>query len=428
MRRVALFAAIPVLFNVVSGAVITYDPVVGAVTPNSIDIFVHTTKSASVALQLWPPTGPVRTTPTQVTQSGTNFSARFHLASLSPDTIYRYRVLVNSVLVGPERTFETAPRLGAVRPLRVAVFADSNENGRYDVYGAALADQPDLLVQLGDFPHWNPSTKTPVTIANWHLMNRTVLAHSFYGPHIPAALALRSVPLVHAWDDHDYCTNNANKTCAYKAIARQAFDASFPSYPRPNPTAGIWHSFRYAQCEFFLLDLRSQKDNATIADGPTKSMLDGDDIPNDQLTWLLNGLLSSTAPCKVILSSLSWNPTVGKGEAWRAYAYERTLIANWIDTKAVTGVFVLSGDIHSGGGCDDGTNSGLPECTIPATNITLQLANGCTGGYCGDWNLGFNDPAPRAGYLIVDFGVNGGVRITIKGYTGDVRQVVTLWP
>jgi len=405
-----------------------YDPVVGAVTPNGISIFIHTTAAASVALQVWPPVGPVITTSAVQTFAAEDFSARFALTNLEPETIYRYRVLVDGVLVGPERTFETAPPAGSTRPIRFAVFADANENGKYAVYGAALADAPDVLVQLGDWPHWNPSTQTPVTIANWQLMNRTALTHGFYGPHIPAALALRSVPLVHMWDDHDYCTNNANKTCAYKALARQAFDQSFPSYPRPNPTAGLWQAFRYAQCEFFLLDLRSQKDKPTVTDGPTHSMLDGNDIPNDQLTWFLNGLQASTAPCKVILSSLSWNPTVEKNEAWRVFTYERTLIEDWIAGHNITGVFVLSGDIHSSGGCDDGTNSGLPECTVPATNISLNSSPNCTGGYCGDWNLGFDTPAPRSGYALVDIELAGRVVVTMKSYTGTVRRLMTLWP
>jgi alkaline phosphatase D len=81
-------------------------------------------------------------------------------------------------------------------------------------------------------------------------------------------------------------------------------------------------------------------------------MLDGDESdgdPKGQKQWLKDGLLTSTAQWKIIASSVPWNSTVPKDDAWWDFMAEREELMQRIDTNGIGGIIVVSGDIHTGG-------------------------------------------------------------------------------
>src|SRR5687768_17705662 len=41
-------------------------------------------------------------------------------------------------------------------------------------------------------------------------------------------------------------------------------------------------------------------------------------------------------------------------------------------SNQIGGVIVVSADLHSGGGIDNGSNAGLPEITVPHTNLNTD--------------------------------------------------------
>ncbi len=153
-------------------------------------------------------------------------------------------------------------------------------------------------------------------------------------------------------------------------------------------------------------------------------MLDGDQIANSQKAWLKQALLQSTARWKFIVSPLSWNPTVPKNEAWRTYRTEQNEIVNFIRNNNLGGVVFVSGDIHSGGGVDDGTNSFFPEVTVPNTN---KGPTPCTSGPCGTWSGGVIDPKRTAGgYVLVKVRSQGSVELHVKDYYGKTNKLATI--
>jgi alkaline phosphatase D len=204
------------------------------------------------------------------------------------------------------------------------------------------------------------------------------------------------------WDDHDYGENNGDMYATWKPLATQAFREYHPNYPRANSSGGNWYKFRCAQSEIFVLDLRSQRDNRWDTDNEQKSMLDGNNIPDGQKAWLLSGLKNSTATWKFILSTVPFNPTVVKDDSWFGYRTEQAEIVDFINDHEIKNVIFVSGDIHTGGAIDDGSNSFFPEISVPHSNFQFQLEIDCAAWDCGDWSEGLFSGYEANGFALID--------------------------
>jgi alkaline phosphatase D len=228
--------------------------------------------------------------------------------------------------------------------------------------------------------------------------------------------------LVHVWDDHDYGGNDEDKNFANRSDAWQAFDEYYPTHDRPNAANGLWHSFVCGEAEFFILDTRSQRDPNSSTDNEDKSMLDGDNITNDQKQWLKDGLKNSTKTWKFIISSVTFNlyARPSSDDLWHSFTTERDELADYLVDESIEDVIVLSADIHTGGGIDDGTNSGLgvTELTVPHTNLPSGNQNNL-----GTWSEGVTSGA--RGYALVTVSSTG-VTLEAKGQNGSVRHSYTL--
>lgn len=406
---------------------LSYKPVIGAVTDSSAAVYARTDTSSRIQLLygLNPDLSDGVLAPSEpiTTVAEHDFVGHIYLSSLTPETRYYYSVIVDGIQSATQN-FKTFPTADTIKDFRFALFSDSDINTQTAVYPTAGLDNPDFLLQTGDFSHNNPASEPGQLINSWWNNNRGALDNSFYGRHYTNDI---SIPFIHIWDDHDYGANNGTKNAKYKAVAAQAFLDYFPTYNRPNPSGGLWQSFRYGQAEFFILDLRSQKDPSSITDDMNKSMLDGDKIANDQKTWLKNGLTSSTAKWKFIISSLTWNPTIPKPEAWLGFKTEQDELVNFIKNNNIAGIIFLSGDIHSGGGIDDGTNSFFPEITIPNSNKGPTACS--SNGDCGIWSHGVISPGKTlGGYVIVDVKADGHIELMIKDYYGKTYKLANITP
>jgi alkaline phosphatase D len=142
-----------------------------------------------------------------------------------------------------------------------------------------------------------------------------------------------------------------------------------------------------------------------------------------QKAWLLNGLLTSTATWKFIVSSSVWNPHSKQVDSWALYQHEQNEIVDFIRANSITGVIFMSGDLHSDGAIDDGTNSYFPEISVPNTNTESRTCTG--GGGCGTWSEGFTTGLTDGGYA--EFHVTpDSVTIEAKGTSGVIRHSLTV--
>ena len=151
-----------------------------------------------------------------------------------------------------------------------------------------------------------------------------------------------------AWDDHDYGKDNSDSAYRYKEEAKKVFKENYPSYPYEAEDGGIFYSFSIADVDVFVLDTRWYRSPMEKNDDESKKML-GD----DQLAWLLNGLKQSSAPFKIIFSSVPMNDYGGdtssgrKGfDSWMGYKYELNKLVSFIKENNIKGVLVFSGDQH----------------------------------------------------------------------------------
>lgn len=240
------------------------------------------------------------------------------------------------------------------------------------------------------------------TFRRIQLRSRDLLRDSPAGQSFARHIGI-AFPVYVMWDDHDYGANNAGKGAPWRRTALRAFH-EYHALPELPNRQGLWHQFRYGQAEFFMLDLRSQRDHHRDPDDADKSMLDGDEIAHGQKDWLFQGLLASTARWKFIVSSVPFNPTVEKWDTWTTFQTERREILDFIQENDISGVVILSGDLHTGGAIDDGSNAGLPEVSTPHMNLGHAPPTGCTGGhYCGDWSDGFTGgDGTSGGFAVVE--------------------------
>ena len=408
-------------------AVLTDVPIVGGVSDTQAKIWFRTDLESDVAVEYSTAadlTGST-STPVLTTQDVNDFTGIVTLAELLPETRYYYRIRVDGV---PQQvtnfpTWTTFATAGRDREFSFAVAADVQSGVNYPnlpapVYAQIAADAPSFVMQIGDFDHRNPKTLSSMRTMHRDVRGPAMASGADFAEHISDAF-----PLFHMWDDHDYGKNDGDKLFAGRASALLAFQEYFPTPTLPNPTAGVWHSFSFAQADFFMLDLRSQRDPHSDPEGHDKSILDGDNIANGQKNWLQAGLLSSTAAWKFVITTVPFNPTVQKKDGWAEYDTERQEILDFITANHIHGVVLISADMHYGGGIDNGAISGLPEINVPHTNMLAHHSD--TTSQPGTWSEGILSGEGKPGYTLIRVTPTE-VILENKGVDGVVRQSLTL--
>jgi phosphodiesterase/alkaline phosphatase D-like protein len=120
-----------------------------------------------------------------------------------------------------------------------------------------------------------------------------------------------------------------------------------------DPTA-LYRRFAWGPgADFFVLDCRQYRSPNRLANGPAKTMLGA-----RQKAWLMDGLRASRAPFKFVLSSVPLHGPWG-ADRWAGYPHERDELLDFIRAERITGVIVLSADIHAAVDIDLG--SGVRE-------------------------------------------------------------------
>jgi hypothetical protein len=244
--------------------------------------------------------------------------------------------------------------------------------------------------------------------------------------------------LDYIYDDHDYMNEKTGKSLVlnyqdnpfsgifgapttnsqpvpahYNSI--QGYQSYFPSYPLPDTSNGLYHSFRSGNAEFFILDTRSDRGFQLVTVdtlGSTSHWAYVHDsashiLGNTQMRWLQNSLGQSTATWKFIVSSVPfnmgmqlildslinrgngnvpyWNPSIlcipftleshaysstnHFADMWAGFKADEDSLLSYVLSNNIPNVFVVSGSTGTVG-LDDGANSGLPELMSANMKIT----------------------------------------------------------
>jgi alkaline phosphatase D len=376
-------------------------PMLQALTADQAGVWVRTSIDQPVRLLVTGPDGVSWFTESQLTSlDDADDTARFLLTGLAADASYTYQVGTTDPDSGIESWTGayTLHTVGAdVAALNIAVLSDfKNGLAPSPALQSAIRTRPDVLAVIGDLDHRDPAAgpggallppaDASQVLDQMRRMHRdtrdpaNALGAAFYAGIVGTPdTGVAQIPLVYAWDDHDFCSNNSDRTCPFAAQSFQAYGEYYIAAPDNAIARGCdapydFQSLRYgALVQLFFLDARSARDE-DYPDGDTALLGDC------QHAWLVEGLHASTATWKIVLSPVPLNPTVKPWDAWGNFPTERaSLLAAIAD---VPNVLFVSGDLHTGGAIDDGTHSGVPEISTPHAGMPDTWVN----TYCRNQN------------------------------------------
>ena len=314
---------------------VTHGPMVGRTTPSSARIWLRTTASWPVQVRhaRRADMRGARTTSPIVPSVAEDFVAEVVLDALPAGTETFYEVLVGGQPIAPPgtrpRSFRTAPVAGARFTAAVGSCVRYSLDPNEPIFGTIRQADPDLLLMVGDNHYGNSADPT---ISTFHYMReRSVSTFADLTAHTPTWAI---------WDDHDFGPNNAvGATTPGRGASLAVFQRFWPNGAFGSDGArGIWSSFEWGDVAFFLLDTRYHRDQPSRhADG---SMLGG-----VQAQWLRDALEASSATFKVLISGSQWSLD-GSRDSWRMARSERRELFGFIERKGISGVFLVSGDVH----------------------------------------------------------------------------------
>ena len=254
---------------------------------------------------------------------GGGYTSLIELTGLTANKSYEYMVIENGkiAVVG---SFKTAPE-----PLKPGKFTYLFGSGvkishpDQPVWDEVMNLKPVFQIFGGDNVY--PNSTNYNTIWDHHKIQRRIPNY---------AEAIRTIPTLAIWDDHDYADNNSDGNAPGKENSLRAFKDLWanPSYGTPS-VPGIFSTFTWGDVQYFLMDNRYNKMN-------------GEYLGSNQMNWLKNELEKSTAVFKIIVHG----GTIRKAgdESWFEYSSsEKNELLNFIKDKHITGILFHGGDVHN---------------------------------------------------------------------------------
>jgi len=313
-------------------------PMVGAPTANSVRVWVRTSGTFDVVLEVAARRdfADVRTSAPMQSNTGNDFCVAPSVEGLEPNTSYFYRFKFDGVLdryqplPGKARTAprgRTAFRAAFGSCARLQIDTDQR------IFSVAQALEPDLMFFLGDNIY--ADSVEPAAIADLYRRQREIERVKPF---------IRNTSCLAIWDDHDFAINDSDRTNPIREQALALFKNYWanPSYGLPG-TPGIFFKYAYGGVDFFFLDGRYNRDPADAPDVAGKTMLGA-----EQKAWLKDELRASRAPFKVLVSGGGFSKAERGGDSWAVYTHERDELFDFIRDNRIEGVFGISGDSHMG--------------------------------------------------------------------------------
>jgi len=323
-------------------------PVVGVMQDNQISVLVKGSQTGLVRIEYH----SIGDTTSSFTEWGrlsyaVDLSVSLFLTNLEYSQIYEYRVEFDDETYTQWFTFMTFPRHS--QPGEFSFVFSACVRDKYtphNVFEIISELSPTFVALLGDQMYAdfdgdiNAGPAASVLAALRAKYNRNFDEYfQTMSSHIP---------VVAIWDDHDYGQDNSDSTYGYKTETKKVFKESFPTYPFRVEDGGLYYEFTIAEVDIFVLDARWYRSPMQDSDIEGKTMLG-----EEQLLWLLNGLKQSTAPFKLVFSSVSLNDYGGDTssgrlgfDSWMGYKFERNRVFSFIEENQIQGVLVFSGDQH----------------------------------------------------------------------------------
>lgn len=347
-------------------------------------------------------------------------SVHVEVNSLQPGRWYHYRFMLGDTVSRTGLT-RTAPAPGALDQRLRLVFASCQrwENGHYAAWRHASADQPDLVLFLGDYIYENPSPKDSSGLARVHSLHvprnladyRARYALYKSDPDLQAAHAC--APWMVTWDDHevqnDYAGNHGLGDADWLPLRAAAWQAYYEHMPL-RASSLVSANFQGLQlyrrltwgrlARLHMLDARQYRDRQACRPpgsrsagtvhpeacselaGPQRSFLGW-----QQEAWLQQGLALdghghgarwSVLAQQTLLSPRHYSSGQVPADGWGGYPAARARLLKTLAAQPPRNTVVLGGDIHQNYVCnvmtasDDGSAPRILASEFCGTSISSR--------------------------------------------------------
>lgn len=357
MKRPMLFFAFcltllsaPAQPRIVSG------PMLGPVELRDAKIWVEVSPEVkSVALQYNKSGDKTRKTILYKGSLGNEFNPlSFTVGGLDINSTYEYKLLIDGKLTSAGGQFTTKDLWQWRKPVPEFSFLTGScsyfNQPEFDrpgtpygkdvsIFSAMAKEKAAFMLWLGDA--WY--TREVDYYSDWGLWYR-----ASHDRAVPAMQGfLKAMPHLATWDDHDYGPNDIGKNYILKETSRKVFNSYFCNPSSGENGQGIYTMTSWGDADIFLTDDRwwrsadAMPDSVNGKPNPEKKML-GD----QQMEWLKNSLLFSTATFKIItVGSQVLNP-VSPFDKWRDFPIEFQELMDFLTQHKINGVVFLTGDRH----------------------------------------------------------------------------------
>lgn len=324
---------------------------VGYSDMKEVMLWVQTEKPAKVKFNYWEQSNPSvkMTTDEVLTTKKDGFIAKIVCDQVTMGKKYTYEVLLNNKVVARDYplAFQTQElwqyrkdppnfkfALGSCNYINEeATDRPGRPYGGYnEVFKAIHEKKPDFMIWGGDNVYYRE--------ADWG--TRTGMIHrNTHSRNIPELQALLGSTHHYAiWDDHDYGTNDSDRSFWNKEMSLEMFKLFWanPNYVfKDQANTG---TFQWGDVQFFLMDDRWFK-------APNENFTgDRDYYGKKQLTWLIDALSTSNATFKVIVTGGQVVNPAKVFENMANYEAEREELLKKITDAKIKGVMFVSGDRH----------------------------------------------------------------------------------
>ncbi|MDF0673466.1 MAG: alkaline phosphatase D family protein [Nitrospira sp.] len=317
---------------------------------------------------------PVSRTAELTTTAETDYTLTIPLQRLSPATRYRYHILIAPREQGNQQVptkvaargeFTSLPDGTTSAPVTFAWSGDLGGGGQcrqgtdgYSIFDVIQRHNPDFFLFLGDTIYSDHICTSPPNEPGAAFKATTLQEYRARHRYQREAKSLRrlleTVPVYVMWDDHDVRNNFSGPFDEQMPAGREALREYWPIASPAQDPHRLYRLVRYgADLELFILDTRQYRSRNADPDGPAKTMLGA-----TQLAWLLDGLRTSTATWKVIVTSVplsipkGGNVDVPGYDGWAGgpdgtgFERERQVIVDVILKHKIKNVVFLAGDVH----------------------------------------------------------------------------------
>ncbi len=331
-------------------------PMLGPVELRDAKVWVEVSQEVKTAAIQYNKKGNVKSnTIAYKGELGNEFNPiKFTIGGLDFNTTYQYKIILNGKAAGSGGEFTTKD----LWQWRKQVPDFSFLTGSCSYFNQPVYDRPGTPYGK-DSSIFEPMAKEQAAFMLWlgdAWYTREVDYYSEWGLWYRASHDraipilqnfLKAMPQFAIWDDHDYGPNDIGKNYILKETSRKVFDSYFCNPSSGENGQGTYTMTSFGDADIFMTDDRwwrsadRMKDSVDGKPNPEKRMLG-----KQQMEWLKNSLLYSTATFKIItVGSQVLNP-VSPFDTWWDFPAEYDELMNFLKEYKINGVVFLTGDRH----------------------------------------------------------------------------------